>query len=52
MTEYIVAPIEQSWELIVRVGEIFEAILPQPHIFEATERFIVALDPIRRCKCH
>ena len=47
MTEDIMASIEQSRELIVRVHEIFEAIFPQSHIFEIAERFLVTFDPIR-----
>lgn len=35
--EDVVAPIEGSGELIVRVSEILEAILPEAHVFEITE---------------
>lgn len=46
MTEYIVTSVEQSRELVVRVSEILEAVLPQSHVLEAAERLIVALNPI------
>lgn len=52
MTEDVVASVEQSRELVVRIGEVFEAILPQSHVLEAAERFVVALDPVRRRERH
>jgi hypothetical protein len=48
MAEYVVTSIEKSWELIIRICEVFEAIFPQPHVFEAAERFFIALNPVRR----
>ena len=47
MTEDIMASVEQSRELIVRVHEIFEAIFPQSHVFEIAERFLITFDPVR-----
>lgn len=52
MTEDVVAAVEESRELIIRICEVFEAIFPQPHVLEAAERFIVTLDPIRRAERH
>lgn len=46
MTEDVVTAVEESRELIVRISEVFEAILPQAHVLEAAERFFVAFDPI------
>jgi len=47
MAEYIMASIEQSRELIVRIHEILKAIFPQAHIFEIAERFLITFDPVR-----
>jgi hypothetical protein len=52
MTEDVVTSIEQSRELVVRICEIFEAIFPEPHVFEAAERFRIAFDPVRRTEGH
>lgn len=52
MAEDVVTAVEQSRELIIWVREVFEAILPQPHVLEAAEGLIVALDPIRRAERH
>lgn len=52
MTEYVVASVEQSWELVIRVSKVFEAILPQAHVFEAAEAFFIGLDPVRRTERH
>lgn len=52
VTEDVVTAIEQPRELIIWIREVFEAILPQPHVLEAAEGFIVAFDPIRRAERH
>lgn len=52
MTEDIVTSIEQPRELVIRVGKVFEAILPQSHVLKAAERFFIALDPVRRAERH
>jgi hypothetical protein len=52
MAEDVVASVEESRELIVWIGEVLEAILPQAHVLEAAERFFVAFDPVRRAERH
>lgn len=52
MTEYVVTAVEQTRELIVRICEVFEAVLPQSHVLEAAERFFVALNPIWGAERH
>mgnify|MGYP003429139565 CR=1 FL=1 len=52
MTKNIVTSIEEARKLIVWVDEIFETIFPQSHVFEAAERFVIALNPIRRAEGH
>lgn len=52
MTEDVVAAVEQPRELVVRICEVFEAIFPKSHVFEAAERLVVALDPVGRRKRH
>lgn len=37
MAKNIVTSIEESRKLIIRVDEIFEAIFPQSHVFEAAK---------------
>lgn len=37
MTEDVMATVKESGELIVRIAEVFEAIFPQPHIFEVAK---------------
>lgn len=48
MTEDVVASVERSRELIVRIHEILETILPQSHVPEAAECAVEAFDPVRR----
>lgn len=50
MAENVVATVKQSRELIIWISEIFEAIFPQAHVFEAAEGLIVAFNPVRRAE--
>jgi len=34
-------------ELIVGITELFEAVLPKPHVLKIAERFLIRFDPIR-----
>lgn len=52
LTEYIVASVEFPWELIVRIVKFLEAIFPEAHVFEITERLFVRFDPIWGTECH
>lgn len=50
MAEHIMTPVEFAGKLVVRIVEVFEAVLPQAHILEAAERLFVRLDPVRRAE--
>lgn len=52
VAEDVVTAVEQSRELIIWICEVFEAIFPQPHVFEAAERFVITLDPVGRGERH
>jgi hypothetical protein len=52
MAEDVVASVEESRKLIIRISEVLEAILPQAHILEAAERFFIAFNPVRRAERH
>lgn len=52
MTEDVVTSVEESRELIIWICKVFEAIFPQSHVLEATERFFVAFNPIGRAERH
>lgn len=41
------AAIELLIELIVGITELLEAVFPEPHVLEVTERLLVRLYPIR-----
>lgn len=46
------AAIELLIELIVGITELLEAVFPEPHVLEVTERLLVRLYPIRTYKGH
>ena len=52
MTEDVVTTVEFLWELIVRIVEVLEAIFPEAHVLEATERTLVGFNPVRRAEGH
>jgi len=43
----MMAAVKLLIELIVRITELLEAILPKSHVFKAAERFLIRFDPIR-----
>lgn len=45
-TEDVMAAVEQVVELVVRVSEVVEAVLPQAHVFELGESLIEGFDPV------
>lgn len=42
----MVAPLERVVELVVRILEVVEAVLPQAHVFEGREGFLERLHPV------
>lgn len=52
VAEDVVAAVEGGRELVVRIPELFEAVLPQTHVFELAERFLVRGDPVRGAEGH
>lgn len=52
VTENVMASVELARELIVRIAEVLEAVLPQAHVAEFAERLVVRFDPVRRTEGH
>lgn len=50
LAEYVMAAVKQLVKLIVWVTELIETVLPQPHVLEVTEGFLVRLDPVWAAK--
>lgn len=50
--ENVTAAVKFLVKLIRRITKVFEAIFPQAHVFEATESFLVRLNPVRARNRH